>query len=110
MFRSLNILSFSFLAFIAHAEDVCVPSLEVLCMRSTDAALYYFDAIEHGGVPGELLAVWLIKAESRYDPTRNNAERNLISRLGKEIERGERTKFEAIDELFMSCMERLRSQ
>lgn len=90
---------------IAHAKTP-----EEFCAELTNPAYYYFDAKAHGGVPAELLARWLLMASSRYDVDFSGDSTDLIAELGAQVGRGERTRLEAMDELFIPCVDKYRIQ
>ena len=80
------------------------------CLDLTTPASYYFDAKAHGGVPTELLIRWLLKASSQMDFDFSGDSTDIIRELGAQVERGELTKFEALNELFIPCVEKYRVQ
>ena len=87
---------------IAHAKTP-----EEFCLELTQPAYYYFDAKAHGGVPAELLNRWLLIASSEYDV---NFSRDRIADLGAQVETGELNRLEAMQELFVPCVEKYRIQ
>ena len=91
---------------IAHA---LTPEGE-FCIDLITPASYYFDAKAHGGVPSELLIRWLLKAGALMDFDSNGNSTDIIRELGPQVERGELTKYEAMNELFIPCVEKYRVQ